>query len=57
MNDILSLLYKAASLLVAAVLFLCKFLAKIAKKVWKFVILLLTGLFGFLIIKKTKEED
>lgn len=57
MNDILSLLSKAASLLVAAVLFFCKFLAKMAKKVWKFVILLLTGLFGFLIIKKTKEED
>jgi len=57
MKDIIALLSKTASLLATAVLFFCKFLGTILKKLWKFIILLLTTIFSFLIIKKTKEED
>ena len=57
MKDIISLLSKAASLITTAVLFFCKILANLAKKLWKFIILLLTTIFGFLIIKKTNKED
>lgn len=57
MKDIIALLSKTASLLATAVLFFCKFLGTILKKLWKFIVLLLTTIFSFLIIKKTKEED
>jgi len=57
MKDITSIISKSLSLIFNIFMFLYKILKEIIKKTWKFIILLLTTIFGFLIIRKVKVED
>ena len=57
MKDITSIISNAFSLIFNIFMFIYKIIKEIIKKTWKFIILLLTTIFGFLIIKKVKAED
>ena len=57
MKDITSIISNAFSLIFNIFMFIYKIIKEIIKKTWKFIILLLTAIFGFLIIKKVKAED
>ena len=57
MKDITSILSKSISLIFNIFMFIYKIIKEIINKKWKFIILLLTAIFGFLIIKKVKSED